>query len=166
MALTFREATEEEYDDVRRVTLDAYLGAGYFGADNPYVSTLADVEDRAKSAVIWVGEADGKVVSAAALVQAGDPYADIAREGELEFRMLAVDPAVQGQGIGRKTVESIEDYARTLPGVHTVSLTSAEQMLGAHRLYAAMGFDRVPERDWLVPNENIKLLVFTKSVAR
>ncbi|WP_455833588.1 hypothetical protein [Pseudarthrobacter siccitolerans] len=31
----------------------------------------------------------------------GQPYSELARDGELEFRMLAGDPAYHGGGIGQ-----------------------------------------------------------------
>ena len=39
----------------------------------------------------------------------GEPYADIALDDELEFRMLVVDPAVQRSGAGQAMVQAIID---------------------------------------------------------
>ncbi len=159
--ITIRPVRYEDYDDVRRITRDAYLAAGYFTDEShPYMAVLSDVEHRAQHAEIWVAERDGLVVGSVALTFAGQRYTDIAVEGELEFRMLAVDPAVQRAGVGRVMVERIIDHARTLPGIEAVSLTSGSDMVRAHRLYESMGFLRVPERDWYVPNEDILLWVF------
>jgi hypothetical protein len=47
---------------------------------------------------VWVAEASNTVVAAVTPTFAGQPYSEIAMENELEFRMLAVDPAVQGGG--------------------------------------------------------------------
>ena len=160
MSITVRQATEADFDDIRRITRDAYLSAGFIEADNPYVKDLENVEDRAANALLWVAELDGRVAASAAITFAGQPYTDIALEGELEFRMLAVDPALQRGGVGRALVSAIIEYARSLDGIHTVSLTSMTPMTGAHALYTSMGFKRVPERDWYVPNEDISLWVF------
>ena len=160
MSITVRQATEADFDDIRRITRDAYLSAGFIEADNPYVKDLENVEDRAKNALVWVAELDGKVAASTAITFAGQPYTDIALEGELEFRMLAVDPALQRAGVGRALVAAVIEYARSLDGIHTVSLTSMTPMTGAHALYTSMGFKRVPERDWYVPNEDIILWVF------
>jgi ribosomal protein S18 acetylase RimI-like enzyme len=97
-----------------------------------------------------------------ALTFEGQEYSDIARAGELEFRMLAVDPSIQRAGIGRALVEAVVDYARTLEGIHSVSLTSIDNMTNAHRLYESLGFERIRERDWKVPHEDIGLFVFVK----
>lgn len=160
-SIVIRPVRPEDYDDVRRITRSAYLEAGYFtDDDHPYMAVLTDVEHRAEHAEILVAERDGVVVGSVALTFAGQRYTDIAIDGELEFRMLAVDPAVQGGGVGRAMVEQIIEHARALPGIEAVSLTSGSEMLRAHRLYTSLGFVRVPERDWVVPNEDITLWVF------
>ena len=160
-SILIRPVRPADYDAVRRITRDAYLEAGYFTDDaHPYMAVLADVEHRAEHAEILVAERDGEVVGSVALTFAGQRYTDIAIDGELEFRMLAVDPAVQRGGVGRAMVEQIIEHARALPGIEAVSLTSGSEMIRAHRLYASMGFIRVPERDWVVPNEDIVLWVF------
>ncbi|RJU01635.1 N-acetyltransferase [Arthrobacter frigidicola] len=159
--LSIRPVLPSDYDEVARITRTAYLEAGYFAdEDHPYMAVLSDVAHRAEHAEIWVAERDGRVVGSVALTFEGQRYTDIAIAGELEFRMLAVDPAVQRAGIGRAMVEAIIAHARTLPGINAVSLTSGSNMVRAHRLYESMGFHRVPERDWLVPNEDILLWVF------
>lgn len=159
--ITIRPIRAGDYEDVRRITRGAYLEAGYFADEShPYVAVLADIEHRARHAEVWVAERDGVVVGSVALTFAGQRYTDIAIEGELEFRMLAVDPAVQRGGVGRAMVERIIEHARTLPGIEAVSLTSGSDMAPAHRLYESMGFVRVPERDWEVPDEDILLWVF------
>lgn len=161
MPFTIRRVTAADYDDVRRITRDAYLGAGYFDdPDHPYVQVLADVEHRAEHAEVWVAEEGGVVVGSFAITFEGQRYTDIAIAGELEFRMLAVDPAVQRGGTGRRMVEWIIDYARSLEGIDAVSLTSGSDMVRAHRLYESLGFERVPSRDWWVPDEDIQLWVF------
>ncbi|MBT1002567.1 GNAT family N-acetyltransferase [Paenarthrobacter sp. DKR-5] len=156
-----RPASAADFDDVARLTRDAYLAAGYFeSAEHPYMQHLQDVASRAAVADVWVAEADGAVAGSVTVVTAGNPYADIARGDEVEFRMLAVDPAVQRGGIGRALVDAVVDHARSTEGICAVSLTSGTDMVRAHRLYETLGFDRVPERDWLVPGTDIRLLVF------
>jgi len=160
MSITVRRATPADYEDIRRITRDAYLKAGFIDADNPYVQELENVEHRDQHAELWVAEKDGAVAGSAAVTFAGQPYTDIAVEGELEFRMLAVDPAVQRGGVGRALVNAIVEHARSLEGIHAVSLTSMTSMLGAHSMYLSLGFERVPERDWTVPGEDYVLWVF------
>lgn len=159
--ITVRPAIATDYDAVARITRDSYLAAGYFeDADHPYMRQVQDVALRAANATIWVAERDGRVVGSVTLARAGEPYADIALDDELEFRMLVVDPAVQRTGAGKAMVDAILAYARQLDGIRAVALTTGQTWESAHGLYRKTGFSRVPERDWLVPGTDIKLLVY------
>ncbi|MGY4543725.1 ribosomal protein S18 acetylase RimI-like enzyme [Arthrobacter sp. UYNi723] len=160
MSVAFRRAAPSDFPEVRRITREAYVRAGHFAADHPYMSVLEDVEHRAEHAQVWVAEAAGRVVAAVTLTFAGQPYSEIAADGELEFRMLAVDPAVQGGGIGRAVVRRVIEHAQSLPAIRAISITSATFMERAHRLYESLDFRRAPERDWYVPGEDVLLWVF------
>ncbi|WP_364747851.1 GNAT family N-acetyltransferase [Arthrobacter sp. LAR12-1-1.1] len=124
------------------------------------MSVLDNVEHRAEHAEVWVAEASGAVAAAVTLTFAGQPYSEIARDNELEFRMLAVDPAFQGTGVGRAVVRQVIAHARSLPDISGISITSATFMERAHGLYESLGFQRVPARDWYVPGEDVLLFVF------
>ncbi|MGO4188477.1 GNAT family N-acetyltransferase [Pseudarthrobacter sp. TAF60_1] len=159
--ITIRPALEADFSAVARITVDSYLAAGHFdNADHPYMQQIQDVAARAAKATIWVAERDRQVVGSVTLALAGEPYADIALEDELEFRMLVVDPAVQRSGAGQAMVEAIIEHARTLDGINGVALTTGRTWESAHGLYRKTGFRRVPERDWLIPGTDIKLLVY------
>ncbi|MFJ5695806.1 GNAT family N-acetyltransferase [Arthrobacter sp. NPDC093125] len=160
VTVALRLAAPEDFQEVRRITRDAYLQAGHFAVDHPYMDVLEDVEHRAEHAEVWVAEAAAKVVAAVTLTFAGQPYSEITQDGELEFRMLAVDPSHQGAGVGRAVVSEIVQYARRLPGIGAISITSATFMERAHDLYRSLGFRRAPERDWYVPDEDVLLWVF------
>ena len=94
------------------------------------------------------------------LIRAGSDYADIARADELEIRMLSVDPAAQRGGIGRAMVLAAIERARLIPGINAVSLTTGSTWASARGLYETLGFAHHPERDWVVPNTDIKLVVY------
>lgn len=158
-------AVEADFQSIARITVDSYLAAGYFdNADHPYMQQIQDVAARAAKATIWVAERDRQVVGAVTLALAGEPFADIALPDELEFRMLVVDPAVQRSGAGRAMVEAIIGHAKSLDGIKAVALTTGMTWESAHGLYRKTGFKRVPERDWLVPGTDIKLLVYRLDV--
>lgn len=125
MTVVLRRAVPADFAEVRRITRDAYLRAGHFAADHPYMTVLEGVEHRAEHAQVWVAETAGKVVAAVTLTFAGQPYSEIARDGELEFRMLAVDPAYQGRGLGWGVVREIVEHVRQLPDIGAISITSA-----------------------------------------
>ena len=160
-----RPAVPADYEAIARITRDSYLAAGYFdNADHPYMRQIQDVARRAAQSTIWVAERDGRIVGSVTLAVAGEPYADIALDDELEFRMLVVDPAVQRSGAGLALVQAIIAHARSLDGISAVALTTGGTWESAHGLYRKTGFRRVPERDWFVPDTDIKLLVFRLDV--
>jgi GNAT superfamily N-acetyltransferase len=125
---------------------------------------IQEVAARAAKATIWVAVRGGQVVGSVTLALAGEPYADIALDDELEFRMLVVDPAVQRSGAGKAMGEAIIEHARSLDGIKGVALTTGRTWESAHGLYRKTGFRRVPERDWLIPGTDIKLLVYRLDV--
>ena len=45
-----------------------------------------------------------------------------------------------------------------------MALTTGGSWESAHGLYRKTGFRRAPERDWLVPGTDIKLLVYRQDV--
>lgn len=160
--LAIRPATSEDYDEIGRITVESYLAAGHFtDPEHAYLKFVREVAERHAAAEILVAERAGQVIGAVTLVQAGNRYADIALAGELEFRMLVVDPAAQRSGAGRALVDAVIARARELDGVHTVSLTTGAHWVAAQGLYEGMGFRRATERDWYVPNTDILLVVYT-----
>ncbi|WP_051299396.1 GNAT family N-acetyltransferase [Arthrobacter castelli] len=160
-----RPVRAQDYDDVARLTAAAYIGEGFVGADDgDYLPMLMDTERRAGHGELLVAELEHQVVGAVTLAEAGGEYADIARDGELEFRMLAVDPRVQRKGVGRALVRAIVEHARERERIDAVVLSTEEKMGGAHQLYASLGFQRRPDRDWAVPEYGIRLLVFHLAV--
>ncbi len=77
----------------------------------------------------------------------GTAYAELSGPGEAEFRMLAVDPAAQGRGAGEALVQACVERATAL-GCQAVVICVRSFSEPAKRLYARLGFARVPERDW------------------
>ncbi|MFJ3957552.1 GNAT family N-acetyltransferase [Arthrobacter sp. NPDC090010] len=163
--ILIRPAVPADYPEIARITQDAYLAAGHFtDPEFPYLQRIRKVDERAREAEIWVAERDGAVIGSVTLAVEGEPWADIAQTGELEFRLLVVDPAIQRSGAGRALVEAILEEARRRPGISAVSLTTGETWESAHALYRAIGFERVPARDWWTPNGEAKLLVYRMDV--
>ncbi|MEW1981886.1 N-acetyltransferase [Citricoccus sp. NPDC079358] len=160
--VTVRDARAEDHAAIAHLTVTSYIDGGHIDPEDEYIANLQDVATRARQARVLVGEVEATALagppapSAAGTVIAGSvvltlpgmPMSETAREGELEFRMLAVDPRVQRRGVARALVRAAIDRAEQLAGVAAVVLTTMETMTGAHRLYASEGFVRVPERDW------------------
>jgi ribosomal protein S18 acetylase RimI-like enzyme len=80
------------------------------------------------------------------VLRAGTPYARVARGDEAEVRLVAVDPAVQGTGLGEALMRASMETALGW-GADALLLDTGERNLRAQALYARLGFDRLPERD-------------------
>src|SRR5262249_29528378 len=103
-----------------------------------------DAERRAKEAELVVAVDDDRIVGSVTYAPHGSRYAELAGPGEAEFRMLVVDPAAQGRGIGAALVGECLLRARR-SGASTVRLSTSPISATAHRLYQRLGFHRVPE---------------------
>jgi ribosomal protein S18 acetylase RimI-like enzyme len=146
-SFSVREARSEEYDELGRITVEAYRRAGE--TEDDYYPELLDVAARARHVPLLaaVEEGSGRLLGTATFVPGPGPY----HEGDFgdvaSMRMLAVAPAAQGRGVGRALVA--ECIARTRAGGRTgIALYTRPFMTAAHRLYESLGFRRVPERDW------------------
>lgn len=132
-----------DYAMVSEITVAAYTP--YIPAGSEYLDLLADVEGRAAAAEIVVVEIAGSVVGAIVLADAASALAEIAREGELEFRMIAVAEHARGSGAGTAMVRHGIAEARRR-GYEATVLSSMRAMTEARRIYARHGFLEVPER--------------------
>lgn len=140
------------------------LVAGVYGDErllhdaDDYLPVVADALPRARDAVLLAALAGEDVLGSATYARAGNPYAELARPGEAEMRMLAVDARARGRGAGRLLTRSCLDRARA-EGCDRFVLSSGPQMTSAHRMYEAMGFLRTPERDW-APAPGVDLVTY------
>ncbi|AHH20518.1 putative acetyltransferase [Nocardia nova SH22a] len=145
-----RPVLAAEFDAVAQLTVQTYVGEGHVQPDSPYVDQLADTENRANAAEVLVAVRDSELLGSLTIARPGTPYADIARAGELEFRMLAVAGRARGAGVGTALVRAVLDTARD-EGFAAVVLTTMPDMLAARRIYERLGFVHIPERDWFTP---------------
>jgi ribosomal protein S18 acetylase RimI-like enzyme len=154
-------AEPEDFDRIADLTVRVYVDGGL--ASRGYAPELADVAGRAERAELLVArEADGRIVGSVALVLVGDFGNVTVSEDEAAFRMLVVDPAAQGQGIGELLVTTCLDRARAA-GKRRMVLSTDTRMAAAHRLYRRLGFTRLPERDWN-PEPEIELQVYARGL--
>jgi ribosomal protein S18 acetylase RimI-like enzyme len=147
--LHVREATVADAERAGQIVLDAYRSLPGYEPEPDYEVELADVASRLPPvAEVLVAEEGGRLLGCATFVPGPEsPLAESYRHGEAGIRMLGVDPAAHGRGIGRLLVEACIDRARS-SGRAAMFLHSTSYMHGAHRMYQRLGFQRVPERDW------------------
>ncbi|AWL40507.1 MULTISPECIES: GNAT family N-acetyltransferase [unclassified Streptomyces] len=162
MDLTIGPVRPAQHTALGDITAEAYLGDGLldFGTEDPYLAELRAVARRAAEADVLVAtDGEGRLLGGVTYVTAGTPWADIAREGEAEMRMLAVTPEARGRGVGEALVRACVDRARATEGLSGLVLSTQTTMRAAHRIYLRLGFTRTPERDW-TPIPAVPLLTF------
>ena len=160
-AVTVEAATPADYPRIGELTVNGYVVDDL--APEKYLPHLADVARRAQLAEILVArEPDRGIVGAVALVLSGDFGEVLVSDHESAFRMLVVDPATRGRGVGELLVRACLERARAA-GKRRMVLSTDVRMAAAHRLYERLGFTRLPERDWsLLPG--VDLLVYARDL--
>ena len=147
MTLNIRLAAPDEYEEIGTLTAEAYLKDGFVPPGSDYEPTLRAAADRAAKAELWVATGPAGMLGSVTFCPPGSAYREIARDGESEFRMLAVSPAARGLGVGTALTEHCLQRSRAL-GLDRVVMCSASNMTAAHRIYQRLGFTRLPDRDW------------------
>jgi ribosomal protein S18 acetylase RimI-like enzyme len=162
--LTVGPATPEDFGRIAELTAGVYRDEGY--GNETYLVQLADVAARAEHAELLVARdpaaGTGDVVGSVALVLDGAFGEVLTSSDEAGFRMLVVDPAARGRGVGELLVRACLDRAREA-GKRRMVLSTERGMHAAHRLYERLGFTRLPERDWS-PMPGIRLLVYARDL--
>jgi len=149
--MRIRPAQPSEFAALADLLTAAY--APFVGGDHGYMRELRDVATRAAAAEVLVTDDLSGTVT---FVPHGGPLAEISTPGETEFRMLAVDPAARGRGVGTALMRHVVGASRGREGIVCSSLA---EMTAAHRIYERLGFTRAPERDWS-PVAGVDLLAF------
>jgi predicted N-acetyltransferase YhbS len=160
-----RAARAEEFATIGEITVEAYTAGGFLGenAEPAYADKLRDAASRAEHAeLVAAVDADGTVLGTVTVVHPGTRYSEVSREGELEFRMIAVRPSATGRGVGAALTGAVLDRAREL-NAQRVVLCSLDIMTTAHRMYERVGFTRLPDRDWS-PAPGVNLVAYTHPV--
>ena len=155
--LEITAAVPADFPRIAELTVGVYTAEDLVSPG--YVPQLADVAGRADRAELLVArDADGLVVGSVALVLDGD-FGEVTESAdEAAVRMLAVDGAARGRGVGEALVRTCLDRARAA-GKRRMVLSTGLRMTAAHRLYQRLGFTRLPERDW-TPVPGIDLRVY------
>ena len=160
--LVVRLARPQEYTAVGDLSHRAYDVAGILGTDPSYIDDLRDAATRALESDLFVAVIGDRVIGTATYCPHGTSHAEISSATEAEFRMLGVEPAFNGRGIGRALVAACEERARAA-GLERLVLSVITHNDNAARLYEHLGFTRAVERDWS-PVPGVDLLVWEKAL--
>jgi ribosomal protein S18 acetylase RimI-like enzyme len=162
VGLTIRDVREDEHEAVSALLRTAYGAVGHFDANPAYEATVADVTGRAAHQPVRVALRDGLLVGTYTLAAAGSEHAEVATDGELELRYLAVAPEAQGTGVAKELVADAEEQARRA-GCRALVISVISWNEPAHALYRGLGFERDDVRTWR-PVPEVELVVSTKAV--
>jgi ribosomal protein S18 acetylase RimI-like enzyme len=143
-----RPILPHEYDEAARVTVRAYAEFARNDEDwRAYEGELGDVAKRAQVARVLVAVEDERILGTVTLEidRRIDPEDRPLAPDEAHVRMLGVDPAARGRGVGRALIEACMHEAGGA-GKKILTLNTTKWMTAAQRMYESMGFRRGPDR--------------------
>ncbi|HEY5128055.1 MAG TPA: helix-turn-helix domain-containing GNAT family N-acetyltransferase [Bradyrhizobium sp.] len=114
-----------------------WLYAGEYGFDSSFEGLVAEIAAKflasfdATRERCWIAEIDGAPVGSVFLVRHTD---DVAK-----LRLLLVDPAGRGQGLGRRLVAECISFAKAC-GYRKITLWTQSILVAARKIYQEAGF--------------------------
>jgi GNAT superfamily N-acetyltransferase len=158
--IEIRPVRPEEHEAAGELVVAAYAALPGEHMSDGYSAELRAVTRRAEEAEVLVALVPGVGIAGCVtlVTDLSSPWAELLEPREAGIRMLAVDPAAQGRGIGRALLAACIDRARAL-GCEALMLHTTPWMPVAHRLYESSGFERVVERDFS-PVPEVPLLAY------
>ena len=141
-ATTIRDYIETDRAGVNAVALAAFAQyAGDYDDWPAFSAGIARMADLAADGDLFVAERAGRIAGAVVHVGPGRPRSAIYPDDWSVIRMLVVDPAARGAGIGSALVAATLAQARRA-GAPAIGLHTSPIMATALRLYESVGFVR------------------------
>lgn len=132
-----------------------------------YLATWQDAaktRERCLAGECWIGESGGRIVATATLslpgTAKGTPWFE--RADVAAFHQFAVEPKLQGSGLGGRVMSLLEERAAAL-GAKELALDTAEGAAGLIAFYAKRGYRFVEHADWR-PDANYLSVVLSKTL--
>jgi ribosomal protein S18 acetylase RimI-like enzyme len=140
-AAQIRRANKDDTGSIAAILYDAFVEhqSAYtpeaFRATTP---TAGQIGNRINEGPIWIAVEEDTVVGTVSAVLEG---------ASLYIRSMAVIPAARGQGIGRRLLGVVEEYA-VQNGFERLWLSTTPFLTQAIRLYEQAGFSKREERPY------------------
>ena len=149
-----RRVRTDEHQEAGRVTADAYrehVSKEWEDHWRGYLLEIADIAGRAGIATVLVAVEDDRVLGTATVeydtpISKGEPPL---APHDARLRMVGVDPATRGRGVGQALLDAAIEDARD-NGRTRMVLNTTNAMVAAQRLYERNGFIR--EEDFTFEN--------------
>jgi GNAT superfamily N-acetyltransferase len=155
--ITIRNAKPDEFVSIGKLMVDAYSGLeGFPGPEEmpAYYDMLRNVGELTKKpstellvAISPTGGVLGAVVYFGDIQQYGANITAAGEKNASGFRLLAVDAAARGQGVGKLLVNGCIQKAKER-GHDQVILHTTKSMQTAWKMYEAMGFKSSKDLDF------------------
>jgi DNA-binding MarR family transcriptional regulator/ribosomal protein S18 acetylase RimI-like enzyme len=124
------------------------LYAQEYGLDARFEALVARIAAQflerldAKREACWLAERDGHRVGCVMLVQARHDEVGEVEPGVAQLRLLLVEPAARGLGLGERLVQECERFARRA-GYARIRLWTQKELDAARHIYARQGYQVV-----------------------
>jgi len=161
-SIQLRLHRDGDAEEIKRVALAAFaqFQARYTNWD-AFSLGVARMLALAETGEIVVADAGDRLAGAVAYMPPHAPKAEFFDAGWPLMRMLAVDPAFRGRGIGRQLTEACIERARR-DGCAAIALHTAPIMEVALAMYLRMGFAFVRDAP---PIHGVAYGVYVKTLA-
>ena len=133
------------------------LGLNYTAVDQDEASTARRVAGGHCLLAFWEGQLAGTVLLQPTYAQNDCAY--FTRPGVAALHQFAVEPGLQGHGIGRALMQAGEDWARA-QGFEELALDTAEPATHLVALYQGLGYEPVSHVQW--PGKVYRSVVMSK----
>lgn len=138
--ITLRRATVADAPEFARINshpdVQPNLMQMPFGSVERWRQAIAEYEQPGRTDLLLMAERDGRMVGSAGL----HPHDRSLRRRHAAMLGVSIDPAAQGQGVGRALMAALCDYADQWAQILRIELTVFVDNDRAIRLYRGFGF--------------------------
>ncbi|WP_086670977.1 bifunctional helix-turn-helix transcriptional regulator/GNAT family N-acetyltransferase [Amycolatopsis pretoriensis] len=114
------------------------FGSQFEGLVARIIADFAERDDDRQA--FWIAELDGERVGSIACTRGPD-------ENTAKLRLLLLEPAARGHGVGKRLVTECVEFARA-HGYRAMELSTVSILTAARSIYRAAGFELVREEDF------------------